>query len=98
HPLRASIPTRRSSDLCRRPGSWSSTPCDRLALRHDTDGATPDRGDAPLRIPEQQRAVCGDSLHRSALAAVDADGPATQHVAPARSEEHTSELQSRENL
>src|SRR5690606_41654983 len=81
-----SFPTRRSSDLCR------------AASRPDTDNpARPGSAPARLRRPRlrsSQRAKIAASSWNALNSSALPDGSRKKN----RSEEHTSELQSRENL
>src|SRR5207302_9123453 len=89
HPLDLhSFPTRRSSDLDTIPKS--KTQYSKIALKNRTWVSTPRRVCARYSLPPER---FGPSL--PFLPACAAAAPA---LAQERSEEHTSELQSRENL
>src|SRR5690606_41739152 len=91
-----SFPTRRSSDL--RVWHFVVWHLDRVR-----DRAPRDRRDSEVRgcaghDPLRAQATARRLPRRSALARAASDRAITEWLLPLRSEEHTSELQSRENL
>src|SRR5690606_41555090 len=83
HPVLHSFPTRRSSDLY-------------AALRQVREWGTGDGG-SEARFPARLTLFCSSVEAEDARAMGDS-GLVVETEATARSEEHTSELQSRENL
>src|SRR5690606_41275380 len=83
-PAPPSLPTRRSSDLCEQPGSLSASRCAVHQTRHSACSRSSHRGH------DATRALSHRTLQTPKKSSAQLGGP--------RSEEHTSELQSRENL
>src|SRR5207253_9526902 len=86
HPDLPSFPTRRSSDLV---GHEGSGPYRRLVVGEREEGRP------AADVPEPQDAVAGG---QHAVAPLAAAAPGEDLLAVRRSEEHTSELQSRGHL